>query len=494
MPTIKPERAIQRLKNELYKISELNINNSTQREELFKWLLKQNILPSKWKDTGGMFDELQDVFMKKYRSATPADKTQRGFMSNLLTDTMSEVYEMDLRDYAGPPLIVNPRTRQIVWDHRKYAASQSEAIKRLAGLHVDAGDFSSDVLNRFDQAKRDLWKGLYSDAARFKTRNGLRVSFDGGHIASAHGQRTLGLGLQGQPIDPPGYDDIQNIYLEPSYGPSGNRAHGERHRFDHRRLDPLTGGSNAISGEADYIRQGSAAETMRELGVPRSQGQALYEQDLRDQGLSLSKEPVTAGDIRQLELGEANPDTILAKRNNPTPVNKQADVNPFSNGSAVSDTANNGLIGNGKTNGKQAGYTINDWREWLAKQVPIRDLANINSAIRLAASSPAGRAARVVAPAVAGSVVSALSTQDALARGEKYKEDPSLINAAQWGLGTLEATTDVMGMAPGLHSVVTEPVNLVSGVLNLTIDELRKGEEGSIAKMRNVRGAVTFLP
>ena len=492
MPTIKPERAIQRLKNELYKISELNINNSTQREELFKWLLKQNILPSKWKDTGGMFDELQNVFMKKYRSATPADKTQRGFMRNLLTDTMSEVYEMDLRDYAGPPLIVNPRTRQIVFDQRKYAASQSEAIKRLAGLHVDAGDFSSDVQNRFDQAKRDLWKGLYSDAARFKTRNGLRVSFDGGHIASAHGQRTLGLGLQGQPIDPHGYDDIQNIYLEPSYGPSGNRAHGERHRFDHRRLDPLTGGSNAISGEANYIRQGSAAETMRELGVPRSQGQALYEQDLRDQGLSLSKEPVTAGDIRQLELGEANPDTILAKRNNPTPVNKQADVNPFSNGSAVSDTAQGGVIGNGNgSNGKQAGYTINEWREWLAKQVPIRDLENINGAIRLAASSPGGRLARAVAPSALGAATAALTAADAIAREETYQKDPSLLNRVERDFARVEVASDTAGAIPGPQSFVAEPAGLVSGLLNVSIDALR---DGTVEKMRQVRSAIRFMP
>ena len=174
---------------------------------------------------------------------------------------------------------------------------------------------------------------------------------------------------------------------------------------------------------------------------------------------------------------------------------KTADLTAKNGSGKVSDTAKNGVIGNGNgSNGKQAGYTINEWREWLTKQVPARDLANINSAIRLAASSPAGRAARVVAPAAAGAVVSALSTQDAFARGEKFKEDPSLLNAGQFALGTVEAASDIAGTVPGPQSFVAEPLGFVSGVLNITIDELRTGEGGAIEKMRNVRNAIRFMP
>ena len=171
---------------------------------------------------------------------------------------------------------------------------------------------------------------------------------------------------------------------------------------------------------------------------------------------------------------------------------KTADLTATNGSGKVSDTAKNGTIGNGNgSNGKQAGYTVSEWRDWLAKQVPIRELANINNAIRLAASTPAGRAARVVAPSAAGAAVAAFSTADALAREEKYKKEPTLLNRIQRDLGAVEATSDTAGAIPGPQSLVAEPAGLVSGLLNVSIDALR---DGTVEKMRQVRASIRFMP
>jgi len=117
-----------------------------------------------------------------------------------------------------------------------------------------------------------------------------------------------------------------------------------------------------------------------------------------------------------------------------------------------------------------------------SKPQEIMSIVSDNSAIKFLTKS------RMFVPAVAG-VGALLSANDALAREEAYKKDPSFINGVQRNISKVEVAADVAGVVPGPHSAVVEPVGFGAGATNTIIDALRSD---LIKKMKMVRGALHF--
>ena len=327
-----------------------------------------------------------------------------------------------------------------------------------------------DVWKEYKAYANTTWnKQASRDTKKLKIETGQQ--FDRGHLKSAK--------LGGPTIS-------SNQLPEPSrlnqrHDPKDLRP-PEADRFPQAVMEDMGAPMTQVQGFEEWRLQKTGAPPRS--GIKGKPSHAIP--ILADEGvISPEQIPVLQDKVRELEKQGLNMEEALRERSSYL---SKADATKQSGD--VADTANNGLIGNG-TNGKQAGYTVNEWREWLGKQVPIRDLANINSAIRLAASSPGGRLARAVAPSALGAATAALTAADAIAREETYQKDPSLLNRIQRDISRVELGSDTAGAVPGPQSFVAEPAGLVSGLLNVSIDALR---DGTVEKMRQVRGSIRFMP
>ena len=327
-----------------------------------------------------------------------------------------------------------------------------------------------DVWKEYKKYANTTWnKEASRDAQRLEKQTGQK--FDRGHLKSA---KLGGPTTRANQLPEP-------ARLNRRSDPTDTRL-PEADRFPQAIMEDMGAPMTQVQGFEEWRLQKTGAPPRS--GIKGKPSHAIP--ILADEGvISPEQIPVLQDKVRELEKQGLNMEEALRERSSYL---SKADATKQSG--KVADTANNGVIGNG-SNGKQAGYTINEWREWLSKQVPIRDLENINGAIRLAASSPGGRLARAVAPSALGAATAALTAADAIAREETYQKDPSLLNRIQRDISRVEVTSDTAGAIPGPQSFVAEPAGLVSGLLNVSIDALR---DGTVEKMRQVRSAIRFMP